>query len=832
MTMTDAPEASPEVTPLDRVIRGYLSRIDAGEAISRDDLLAQHFDLREELQEFFDDNDLMQQLAGTQSALVDTSVSGHLNTVMINSAAPLHTSRVTAAGGITGPFPIAFGQYRILRALGEGAMGLVYLAEDVKLGRKVALKVPQPSVVAQPENLARFRREAQASAGLRHHNICPVYEVNEINGTHYIAMAFIEGKPLSDEMRKDPQWSATQIADTVCRIATALDVAHRAGIIHRDLKPANIMIDPDGDPIVTDFGLACYMHAEEQVPLTLDGAVLGTPSYMSPEQLRKELGKVGPASDIYGLGVIMYELLTGQRPFSGPMLMLLLDIVNEHKTPQKPSEIRPGCHPQLEAICLKMLSKSVTDRHRSMKEVAAELTDFLKVGQLTHPSAAKTIEPQSSPMTVGSMFSIRPPWTRLSLMLGGFAALVFCGWIIIKITNKDGKETIITAKEGTQIDLQTEPDDKVSITRKEKAPLKVELLEVPVPDSRTFESGVQYAVGLHPYSSQMGDFNNDGKLDLVNANSGSHDVSLLLGNGDGTFQSAASFAAGAAPESVTVADFNADGNLDLVAANNGSHDVSLFPGNGDGTFQAPGSFAVTPGPKFVVNRDFNDDGRPDLVVGHNSRNGLSVLLNNGVGGFGTMSSVATHSSSFVVLEADFNGDGKADLANVGSSPPNLACVMLGHGDGTFGTANHFIVNEYPNGMAVGDLNHDGKPDLVTANYNAGKVNVLLNSTERGAITTSFSTAVAYTVGSQLVSVIVGDFDADGHSDLAVADYVLDRVALLQGKGDGTFHAMTICGQGTNPSSVASGDLNGDGKLDLVVSNHDSNTLTVLLNTGK
>ena len=162
MTIADAPEASPEVTPLDRVIRGYFSRIDAGEAISRDDLLAQHFELREELQEFFEDNDLMQQLAGTQSALVDTSVFAQLNTVMINSAAPLDTGSAPAAAGFAGPFPVAFGQYLVLRSLGEGAMGLVYLAEDVKLGRKVALKVPQPSVVAQPENLARFRREAQA----------------------------------------------------------------------------------------------------------------------------------------------------------------------------------------------------------------------------------------------------------------------------------------------------------------------------------------------------------------------------------------------------------------------------------------------------------------------------------------------------------------------------------------------------------------------------------------------------------------------------------------------------------------------------------------------
>lgn len=832
MTTADARDAAAEITPLDRVIGAYFARIDAGEAVSREQLLTQHPELRDELQEFFDGVDLVQRLAGASSALVDTSVAANLNTAIVSASMPLGTNHPPSAGGIAGLFPVAFGQYQVLRVLGEGAMGIVYLAEDVKLGRKVAIKVPKQSVVEQPEHLARFTREARACAGLRHHNICPVYEVNEIDGTHFIVMAFIEGQSLSELMGKDPPQSADQIANTVRTIALALDAAHRAGIVHRDLKPANIMIDSDCEPIVMDFGLARHMQADEQKSLTLDGMVIGTPSYMAPEQIRSELGKIGPASDVYSLGVILYELLTGQRPFHGPMMTLMLDVTNEHKAAQPPSEIRPGCDPKLEAICLKMLSKSLADRYGSMKEVAAELTDFVKVGRALLPVTERATGKSARP-------TARRNSTRLKLILCGFAALVFAGVIVIEITDKDGKGTIVTVPDGTPIDVQTAPGDKVSITRKEDAPASdkpnVELPEDRVPLSKTFKPGVRYAVGLHPYSPQMGDFNNDGKLDLVNANALEHCVSLLLGNGDGTFQAAANFTVGSQPQSVAVADFNADGKLDLAVSNNSSHNVSLLLGNGDGTFQRAIHFAVNAFPRDITTGDFNDDGRPDLVTAHNSASGLSVLLNNGVGGFAAMENVATRSFSYVVLVADFNGDGKADLTNTSNNPSNFVCVMLGKGDGTFGTATHFDVSKGPtkgpNGMAVGDFNHDGKPDLVTANYNAGNVNVLLNTTQRGAITTSFSKAVEYTAGSQLYAVIVEDFDADGHSDLAVTDFILDRVVLLRGNGDGSFQAMTICGQGTTPSFGASGDLNGDGKLDLVVSNEGSSTLTVLLNTG-
>lgn len=293
MSSANAPDAAPEITPLDNVIREYLQRLDGGEVISSSELLAANPAFREDLQAFLEGAALVQRMAGGQADLDDTANSVDLQTVNVSYASsggpPAKNAGLDSSQDFAGPFPMAFGQYRVLRHIGQGAMGAVYVADDIKLGRKVALKVPLGSVVKQSDQLDRFLREAQASAKLRHHNICPVYEVNELQGIHYIAMAFIEGKPLSELMSQRRRFTGKQIAITIRKIAQALEGAHRAGIVHRDLKPANIMIDQDGEPIVMDFGLARQMNSADQVQLTHEGMILGTPAYMSPEQVRSEL---------------------------------------------------------------------------------------------------------------------------------------------------------------------------------------------------------------------------------------------------------------------------------------------------------------------------------------------------------------------------------------------------------------------------------------------------------------------------------------------------------------------------------------------------------------
>lgn len=282
---------------------------------------------------------------------------------------------VPARGVKSSIVPDQFGRYRIERLLGQGAMGSVYLALDTQLHRKVALKVPRFGDANRDELLQRFYREARSAATLRHPNLCPVFDVGEIGGTHYITMAYIAGRPLSEFVSTETRKSDGQVATVVRKISLALDEAHRHGVIHRDLKPSNIMMDEKHDPVIMDFGLARQLTGQDDSRLTASGTIVGSPAYMSPEQVYNENEKIGPATDVYALGVILYELLTGTVPFTGTVSAVIGQIVS--KEPRRPSELRGNVDPRLEAICLRMISKRIEDRFASMEAVAKALSDYL-----------------------------------------------------------------------------------------------------------------------------------------------------------------------------------------------------------------------------------------------------------------------------------------------------------------------------------------------------------------------------------------------------------------------------------------------------------------------
>lgn len=268
-----------------------------------------------------------------------------------------------------------FGRYRIDKMLGSGAMGAVYLAHDTQLNRAVALKVPTFGERSPANMIERFYREARSAATLTHPNICPVYDVGENEGTHFISMGFIEGRPLSDYIESGKKQAERQAAAVIKKLAMALQEAHDKGIIHRDLKPANVMIDQRSEPIVMDFGLARVTNDQEEAKLTREGTVMGSPAYMAPEQVEGSK-QLGPAADIYSLGVVLYELLTGQTPYQGSVVSVIGQVLAAQ--PKPPEELRNDLSPEVSAICLKAMSKIPADRFASMKEFAQALNAFIK----------------------------------------------------------------------------------------------------------------------------------------------------------------------------------------------------------------------------------------------------------------------------------------------------------------------------------------------------------------------------------------------------------------------------------------------------------------------
>ncbi len=301
--------------------------------------------------------------------------------------------------------PEQFGRYRIERKLGKGGMGAVYLAHDTQLDRKVALKVPHFRPGDGQTVLDRFYREARNAARIDHPNICQIYDVNCTDGVHHLTMAYVEGKTLADVVEGGRRLPPKKAAAVVRTLARVMDVAHKKGVVHRDLKPANIMLTPDNKLVVMDFGLA-FQTGPEQSRMTADGQVLGTPAYMSPEQATGDLEAVGPKSDIYSLGVILYELLTGKRPFEGPPLAVLAQILTQEPPP--PSAHRPDIDAALEFVCRRAMSKDPQDRHATAGDLADALSRYIDGPRATPPlvqaapRAPAPPKPPPAPRTPGA----------------------------------------------------------------------------------------------------------------------------------------------------------------------------------------------------------------------------------------------------------------------------------------------------------------------------------------------------------------------------------------------------------------------------------------------
>ena len=283
------------------------------------------------------------------------------------------TDSVPMAMGSFAKLPARFGRYQVEKLLGKGAMGAVYLARDTQLQRPVALKIPKLSASAKGSEklLKRLKTEAMAAAQIDHPSVCPVFDSGDINGVPYIAMQFIEGETLKDHLKNQPK-TPHEAVELIRQLAEGLAEAHSREIYHRDLKPENIKLNRRGVPVIMDFGLAKLATTfRADASATQAGTTLGTPAYMSPEQAGGKVEEIDHRSDLYALGVMLYEMLTGTWPFSGSAIQVMGQ--KSVLEPPSPLTVKPELNPQLAAVCHKMIAKDRQNRYQTAEEVIAAL---------------------------------------------------------------------------------------------------------------------------------------------------------------------------------------------------------------------------------------------------------------------------------------------------------------------------------------------------------------------------------------------------------------------------------------------------------------------------
>jgi len=318
--------------------------------------------------------------------------------------------------GASGPTRVRyFGDYEIIRELARGGMGVVFQARQISLNRPVALKMILAGQLANETDVRRFYTEAEAAANLDHPGIVPIFEVGQHEGQHYFSMGFVEGQSLAQRLAQGPL-PAREAAELIRRVSEAIEYAHQRGVVHRDLKPGNVLLDVSGNPRITDFGLAKKVQGDSG--LTGSGQIMGTPSYMPPEQAGGKRGEVGPAADVYALGATLYALVTGRPPFQAATAMdTVIQVISDEPVP--PRRLNASVPRDLETISLKCLEKEPGKRYASAAALAEDLRRYL-VGE---PIAARPVGPAERAWR----------WCRRNPAVAGALGMVAAALVVVAV---------------------------------------------------------------------------------------------------------------------------------------------------------------------------------------------------------------------------------------------------------------------------------------------------------------------------------------------------------------------------------------------------------------
>lgn len=538
-------------------------------------------------------------------------------------------------------------RYQVVRELGRGGMGIVLLAHDRVLNRKVAVKIPSLLAAARPKALDRFRREARAMAQVQHPNLCQIHDFGEVDGRPYLSMAWIEGQTLSELLTEKRVIQPKRAVELVRKLALAVKALHDAGVLHRDLKPSNVIVDAEGEPHLTDFGLALFdaqdseaSHASAE--LTASGEILGSPAYMAPEQVNGRRQDIGPATDVYALGVTLYELLSGRRPLLGNPLEVLAQLTSG----QAPKPLRKvvGVDKRLEAICQTAMASRASKRFASAQELAGALSDW-QSGRHPH---------------FGSTFG------RVGKASGGALLLLATvlgihQWLApATAPNHNGSSTAGPIQIQNAIELWRSPQQKIALQSD---------------GSELLLQSEQHFGNTAAGCAASGDFDGDGHLDLAIANySGQNEIWLNDGAGSfrqtGTIPSLGSF-------HVAAGDLDQDGDLDLMFANRRGPST-VWANDGDAGFS---ELFQTPAmrTRWCEMIDIEGDGDLDLVFAAEDES-HRIWRNQGSGEFVEDEQQFGDVETMAYGVADFNGDGFPDLFEVNWGSHDVVRLNDGHGN--------------------------------------------------------------------------------------------------------------------------------------------------------